>query len=228
VTAITLNLLAEEQLAEQASARDPFKTAAAICASVLTLVVMSGSALYVAAGQKKAEANMLQARWNSQVAAEAAGGAADFQSVKSMADDIVAINHARPLYAHQLALIKDLLPDSVQLTRIAFTLTLEVREGGDAATTDSADAGKDKPRRVAPPKAVPHLSLQLEGKATSNRPELEVDQFIQTLRGDTALNERVKQIQLRAIGRPPVSSEGDAAALPSAQFVIECQYKESD
>lgn len=228
MTAITLNLLAEEQLAEQANARDPLKTAVAICASILTLVVMGGSVLYAVAGHKKTEANLLQAHWDSLVAAEAGGGTADFRSVKSMADDIVAINHSRPLYAHQLALIKDLLPDSVQLTRITFTLALEVRDAGNADTAGSTDADKDKPRRVAVAKALPHLNLQLEGKATSNRPELEVDKFIQTLRSDAAFNERVKQIQLRSIARPPAFNGSDASAPLCAQFVIECQYKESN
>ena len=228
MTAITLNLLAEEQLAEQANARDPLKTAVAICASILTLVVMSGSVLYVVAGQKKTEANLLQARWDSSVAAEAVGGTADFRSVKSMADDIIAINHSRPLYAHQLALIKDLVPDSVQLTRITFTLALEVRDAGNADTAGSADADKDKPRRVAVAKTVSHLNLQLEGKAMSNRPELEVDTLIQTLRSNAAFNERVKQIQLRSIARSPVSTSEGAPTVPTAQFVIECQYKESN
>jgi hypothetical protein len=226
VTAITLNLLAEEQLAEQANARDPLKTAVAICASILTLVVMSGSVLYVVAGQKTTEASLLQARLDSSVAAEAAGGTADFRSVKSIADDIIAINHSRPLYAHQLALIKDLVPDSVQLTRITFTLALEVHDAGNADTAGSADADKDKPRRVAVAKVVSHLNLQLEGKAMSNRPELEVDTLIQTLRSNAAFNERVKQIQLRSIAPSAISTSEGAPTVPTAQFIIECQYKE--
>ena len=209
MTAITLNLLAEEQLAEQANARDPFKTTLAICISVLMFVAMSGSALLMVASQKKTEADMLQTRWDSIAAAQAGGVAADFQSAKSFADDIVAINHARPLYAHQLALIKDLLPDSIQLSRITFATTTQVRDAGNAG-----------------PKAVSHLTLQLQGKATSNRPELEVDAYIQTLRGNAAFGEWVREIQLRSIARPS-GSGGEVPSGPlSADFLIECQYKE--
>jgi hypothetical protein len=227
VTAITLNLLAEEQLAEQASARDPFKTAVAIGIAIITLVVMSGSILYVIAGQTKTEAGALQARLDTLLSSEAAAGEPDFRSIKALADDIIALNHTRPLYAHQLALIKDLMPESIQLSHITFTLSVDVQTEARAEAGGEENTTKERPRRTVAPKTSTHLILQMTGEAVSNRPELEVDTFMQILRNDAAFNERVKQIQLLSIARPPASAGSERGAKLSTQFIIECQYKES-
>ena len=54
MTAITLNLLAEEQLAQVARARDPLKILVAVGLGVLSLLVACGSTLSVIRGQKLA------------------------------------------------------------------------------------------------------------------------------------------------------------------------------
>ncbi len=217
MTAITLNLLAEEQLAQQANARDPVKTAVAIGISLLTLVVATGSILYIFANQKRTEAALLEARWNALAAGQSANGAADFKTQKAFADDLVAINRMRPIYAHQMALLKDLLPDSIQLSHISFTMTVQARDAGS-----DDESGK----RLSAPKNAAHVSLMCDGTALSSRPEIEVDSFLDTLRNNPDFKAGVKQIQLRSIARTGVTPGSEATTLPSAQFVIECQYKE--
>jgi len=216
VTAITLNLLAEEQLAQQANARDPVKTTLAICTGLLMLVVASGSILYIIAGQRQTKAALLEARYNALAAGQSANGGQDFKSLKSFADDLVAINRLRPTYARQMALLKDLVPDSVQLRHVGFTMAVQAR---DAGTED--DSGK----RLSAPKNVAHLTLMFDGTALSSRPEIEVDSFLDKMRANPDFNSLVKQIQLRSISRSG-DTPGDVATVPTAQFVIECQYKE--
>jgi len=226
VTAICLNLLAEQQLAQQAHARDPLKTVTAICAALLTIVVGTGSVIYVIAGQKRIEAALLRAHYESLSSTETSDSAAEFKSYKSFADDIVAINHMRPLYAGQLALIKDLVPDSIQLARMDFRMTVEASDPATASQSAGGDDGVPaQPKHHAAPKNSSHLLLQLEGKAVSRRPEIEVDNFLEKLRTDVNMKERIKQVQLRSIARSSSSSPDDTS-LPSAVFVIECQYKE--
>ena len=229
MTAITLNLLAEEQLAEQANARDPVKTTTAIGTTLLMISVLCGSLLWMEAGQKRTEATLLQSRWDNLNALQTTGAGTDFKSAKSYADDLVSLSRSRTLYAHQLALIKDLVPDSVQLDRINLALNTEVREGGETVGGDTAaSTGKDKakPTRTAKPRNVESLRLQLDGKAVSSHPEMEVDKFLQSLRTDPEFSAQVEQIQLRSIARSPVSGDSASVSLPSATFVIECQYKE--
>ena len=170
MTAITLNLLAEEQLAEQASARDPVKSAAAIGATLLMLSALCGSLLWVVAGQRRTEVNLLKVRWDNVGAQQATSAGTDFKSTKSYADDLVALSRARTLYARQLALIKDLVPDSVQLSRINLALNTEVHEGAGTAGGDAlASAGndKDKPVRTARPRSIERLRLQLMARRSA-------------------------------------------------------------
>jgi hypothetical protein len=224
MTAITLNLLAEEQLAEQASARDPLKTAIAAGALIISFTALSGSVLWVYAGQKKTEAGRLQARWDTLAASEQGAGGEIFQSIKSMADDVVAINRSRMLWAPQLAVVKDIVPDSIQLLRLNFSVTTEAQQLGAAPSGEESASGKSK--RPPAPKNTERVTLQLEGKAVSSRPEIEVDTFIQTLRSNPVFSEQVKQIQLRSIARAPIVNDRAEANVPAAQFVIDCLYKE--
>jgi hypothetical protein len=227
MTAITLNLLAEEQLAERASARDPVKTAIAIGASLLMLMVLSGSLFWVAASQKRTEANLLQARRDALFATQAGAAGANFKSMKSYADDLAAVNRSRALYAAQMALIKNLVPDSVELNRINLTSITEVREIAPAADGDAAGAiDKEKTSKAPKSKTIEHLSLQLDGRAIGIRPELEVDKFLQELRSNADFSAQVEQIQLRSIARSPVTAESTGLNVPAASFVIDCQYKE--
>lgn len=64
MTAITLNLLAEEQLAQEARARDPVKLFIAVGLGVLTMVVALGGVLSAVVIQKRSELGGLQSKWD--------------------------------------------------------------------------------------------------------------------------------------------------------------------
>jgi hypothetical protein len=102
------------------------------------------------------------------------------------------------------------------LTRIGFTLAIETTGG------DSGEAEGKHPVR----KQSKHLALRLEGAASSARPELEVDQFLKSLRGDTRFGALVEDIQLRSIARAADDANKTGRRLPAVSFVIECSYKE--
>src|SRR5258706_15109245 len=107
MTAITLNLLAEELQAEQARARDPVKMAIAIGAGLLTITVACGAAVNHLASVKRGEAAVLRAKWDeheSQLSGASSGVAAG----KIQTETLLAIHRRRELCARQLALIKDL------------------------------------------------------------------------------------------------------------------------
>ena len=228
--AITLNLLAEELQAEQARARDPLKVGIAIGASLVAITVAVGAVLGFMANKKHSEVAALQVKWDEHQG-KLAGPSAGFAAVKNQAETLMAINHARILCAPQLALIKDLVPETINLNRLGFTLITEVSQAGvppadtPAASADP-DTSKAKARRPAGPGGRRHLVLQIEGKAISPRPEIEVDKFIQSLHATPTFNDQVTQIQLRSIARATGGGEAGTGAMPSAFFVIECQFKE--
>lgn len=211
-------------MAEQARARDPVKVSLAIGGSLAAALAIAGSVLSVSAGQKRAELQTRQQRYDEVNRSLQTALGADFGTIKAQAEDIIAMNQARTLCAPQLALLKDLVPDKVQLSRITFSVAMSAP---DPVTTQPAeDPSQAKAKRTARPKTGSHLVVQLEGKVYSGRPEIDVDDFIQTLRSDPAFSGQVKQIQLRTIARASVSSEGGVGAAQAAFFVIECQYKE--
>lgn len=218
MTAIILNLLAEEQQAQAARAHDPLKLFVAIGLTVLSVAVACGSALSVRSGKKAAELQGLEARWKT---LNSDGGQEDeFPKIRALAEEIVAVNNSRVLLAPQLALVKDLIPPTVRLSQISFSLAVEiprVESSGDEAT-----GGK----RVRQPAPIERLVLRLEGIAISSRPELEVDRFLQTLRDNTRFSAVIDDIQLRSESRTSVDIEKTGRGVPAANFVIECRYKE--
>jgi len=216
--AITLNLLAEEQQAQVERARDPIKFFIAVGLVVLTVAVAWGGTLSAMLAQRRVELQGLEARWKKMN--DVGQGEGDYQKNSQFADEIVAINHSRVMVAPQLAMVKDLIPSSVQLTHINFALATQTT-GGDSGGEEGAEG-----KHPARPKQSRHLVLQLEGLASSARPELEVDQFLKSLRGDTRFGAMVEDIQLRSIARTTRDADKVGGAVPAVNFTIECWYKE--
>lgn len=216
--AITLNLLAEEQQAQEARARDPVKLFTVLGLTVLTVAVAWGGALSAVLMQKRSELQGLEARWSKMNDVGAEEG--EFQRVNAFAEEVVEMNHSRIVLAPQLALVKDLIPPSVQLTQIGLALSTATAgpEGGGEGGAEARHAGRQKRSE--------RLVLRMEGIASSSRPELEVDQFLKTLRSDARFSAAVDEIQLRSISRTSRDADKSGHTLAAAGFVIECWYKE--
>ena len=225
---ITLNLLAEEHQAEQAAARDPIKGAVAFGILLVLLAVGAGTYFSIQVGRTAATIDGLQQLWDKISAGSGAGLSAEVRASKSVAQEILDIHRARPLFAPQLALVKNVIPETIQLTRFGFTISSEASAPTPVAAEPADELGKKSkatvaaPARAARPKVVDRVRMQLEGKATCSRPEMEVDEFLKALRVDPAVQEQIQQIQLLSIARLPTGAD----ALPAVAFVIECQYKE--
>lgn len=226
MTAITLNLLAEEQQAEQANARDPVKTALAIGLSLVSLAMILGTIFWSVASDRRIQAGILQDHWDRIVAAQQATGADSYEAVSAAAGEIYTLNRTRMLSAPQIALVKDMIPKSVQLSRVTMQIVTETLDQGPAAPDEPEKGSKVK--RAAPRKAVERFALVMDGRAFSSRPEIEVDNFLNALRNYPAFRDQVKSIQLRSIARTEAANGDGASAGPFASFVIDCQYKEGD
>jgi hypothetical protein len=216
MTAITLNLLAEEQLAQEARARDPVKLFIAVGLGVLTMAVALGGILSAVLMQKRSELAGLQSKWDKMNN----GGAEEtnFQKLNNAAGEIVAINHTRILMAPQLGLVKDLIPPSVQLTQLAFAMSVE---------SPGAEGGGDdgEGRHGGHPKKTQRLVARLDGKAFGGQPELEVDRFLKLLRSDARFSALIEDIQLRSISHVTETDKSNVTR-EAASFSIECWYKE--
>lgn len=223
MTPITFNLLAEEQRAQHASARDPVKITIGISVVLIALVVGVGAWLQTKVERTKQELAEARKRQQGIEDAQTKGGGG-FAAVRTMAADVVAINQSRLLYSPELAMVKDLIPDGIQLTTLKFSLAKEAAPIELPPPVEKKGSEEIRPRRSAP-KAADHLVLQLEGKAFGAQPELVVDSFIKGLRDNAGFMAKVKEIQLRSIARAPMPADGGAVSNP-AVFVVECQYQE--
>jgi hypothetical protein len=217
MTAITLNLLAEEQLAQEARARDPVKLIIAIGLGVLAAAVAWGGVLSAILMEKRSELTGLQSKWDKMNGGDAQES--DFQKLNNLAEEIVTVNHSRILIAPQFALVKDLVIPSVRLTQVDFALSVDNPISADAAEDGGEGLHKGHPKKVQ------RLVLRLDGKAFSSEPELEVDRFLKVLRSDARFGQLVQDIQLRSIGHV---TETDKAgnSRDAASFSIECWYRE--
>ena len=222
---IIINLLAEEQQALQERARDPFKVALAIGVGAVALVMAVSVLLSVFSVNYKVEATKLQGKLQALEVEQTGGENGPFRTIKGVADDLLEINRSRLLFAPQFALIKDLVPDSIQLTHLSLATVVEAQESSGSSADES---GKEKARRPSRPKTVERVVLRLEGKAVSPRPqpELEATAFRQILETNTAFRTYVNKVELRSVSRSGAADGGGAGGPYTAQFVIECQYKE--
>jgi hypothetical protein len=225
MNSIIINLLAEEQQAEQDRARDPFKVSLAVGIGALALVTAVSVLLPVFAASYKIQAAKLRREWQDLEAQQTGGEGGSLRVIKELADDLLELNRSRRLCAPQLALIKDLVPNSIQLTHLGFVTTIETEESGGSPADESAEG---KAKRAAHPKTVERAVLRLEGIAVSSRPqpELEATAFQQILETNVAFQAYIKKVELRSVSRGATPPDGGGAGPYVAQFVIECQYKE--
>jgi hypothetical protein len=224
VTAITLNLLVEEQLAQEAQARDPVKIVVAASICLISVAVLVGMAVSRSTVQRTTEADALQAKWDA-IQSNPGTSAADTKSYKGLAEEIRAINQARPLYASQLAIIKDVVPDTIQLTQVGLSYVTE-EVTAVAPEPAAAPADGEKPARRTRPKSHNHVSLVLSGQASCARPEIEVDEFIKKMKADAALSKLVEEISLRSLTRTSAPADTPGTHEPTVMFSINCQYKD--
>lgn len=222
VNPIIINLLAEEEQAEQARARDPVKVLIAISTGLLAVTVAVGGVLAGVVLHNEVEMKNLERQWQKLETQQTSRNVGDYQSLKQLADDLIEINQSRRLCAPQLALIKDIIPDYIQLIRLSL-VTTTVAHGPTGPPPEDASELKTKiAQRSAP--ATQLVTLQLEGKVVSARPEEDVANFRHNLASTAKFSEQINEVQLRSYGRLAGPAEHGGSAI--GQFVIECQYKE--
>jgi hypothetical protein len=222
MTAITLNLLAEEQIALQRRARDPFKIVLAIGVALVTLAVGAGALLSLLVSRRDVAVSQLDARLKSLGEGEIAEKEVIFQYHKSLAEDIVTVNRSRVLFAAHMATVKDVVPDNVQLMNFGLAVATETAQ--PVPVVDNGD-DTDKPKRPVRGKTTERLVLKLDGRAFGTVPALAVDDFQRLLREDPVLGPQLQDVQLRSFASTGGGPDGQAGP-PSAVFVIDCFFKE--
>lgn len=224
MTAITLNLLAEEQRALEARARDPFKVTLIVGVLAVTLTIVIGFMLSFVANKYRIQASQLRAEIEALGESAVAEAEIRYRWTESLSQDVVTINRQRFLFADKLAAIKDLAPSTIQLTTLDLSVQTITKQLEPVLPTGStAEPASTKPRR---PQKTELLVLRFEGRATGARPELEVDEFLHRVREGNQFSGVLEDIQLQSIARAGLTDpSGAAPKAPSAFFVIECTLR---
>ncbi len=172
MTAITLNLLAEEQSYVRSGRLRSLMRIVGFGSVLFGLAAAAGWNLTVAVDQQRVEADARQQQLHMLESRLVIAQARASRKAVTVPDDLSASHRLRPLCAPQLALLKDVVPNSIQLTQVGFA--------------SSAESGG---------------TLTLRGRAVGDQPEIDVDAFLETLRSNASVGEEINQVQLRSLAR---------------------------
>jgi hypothetical protein len=223
VKSIIINLLVEEELAQAARARDPVKLMIAINTAVLALVVAVGGVFSGMAMRSGVAVKLAEAKLHELEKQQTSGSVGAYLSLKQWTDDLIELNQSRRLCAPQLALLKDLIPDYIQIVRLTLTTVAVVR----APAAPPPEAGQDDVKAKIAARAAPAAQLAvllLDGKIISTHPEDDLANFRKILESDPLFSAQIQLVKLRSYGR--VSGPAERGGPITGQFVFECQFKE--
>ncbi|MCX7915292.1 MAG: hypothetical protein N3A53_03185 [Verrucomicrobiae bacterium] len=212
---ITINLLAEEQLARKERAHDPLKIVLAVGLGLVTVAVGLGGWFSLLASRAQTAHESAKSR----LAELEKGNVAvqEFQQQRTLAEALVAVHESRVLVAPLLAQFKDAVPDSISLRGLQFQMVTETKSAEPVA---EGETKRPKPQKTE------RMVVRLDGVARGTPPELTVDRFLQTMRRDPQLAKTVEEIQLVSISRQLATREANGAAAPVATFTVECRLKD--
>jgi Tfp pilus assembly protein PilN len=215
---IRINLLEEEQKQKLARKRDPMMLAIRLGGLAVVAVLVYSLILYAREKSLKEQLTALKNDWSLQEVkfAKVDGEIKNLQQTFVKTELLKTCIHNRFLWAPQLELYKDVIPNTVQITRLV----------GHREIVTPAPPTSSKAPPVFPMEVV-HVTL--EGVADGPRPELAVQNFLTKLKSDQKLSAYVEEVKLVSLNRGGSTGKGENESgidQANARFVIEIQYKQ--
>lgn len=218
---IRLNLLAEDQAAEEVRRRDPVKRAIWVAGLLVTLMLVWSSSLQLKAMLAKRDLGQVEGRMNTHTN--------EYQLVQKNAKSIKEANlklealqqlaHNRFLSANLLNALQQTTVDDVQLVHLRADQTYVFTEGTKPRTNDN---------RVLPGKPATwteKIVLTLDGNDASASGD-QYNKLKEALSGNRyfldALD-KTNQVALKGLGTPQVNPETGKQFM---SFTLECRYPE--
>ncbi len=219
---IRINLLAEQQAAEEMRRRDPVKRATWASAFLIGILVLVSGYLQFQLMAAMRAVNKSESEWkriepdftkitsNLNKIAEAERKWAALQSL--------ATNRflwAPPLNALQYVMVS---VDDVQVTRLKTDQSYLITEGVKPSTNSVGGVSRGKPATSRE-----KVMITIDAKDSSKRPGDQIVKFQQAITNYPYFRTNLQKTELT--GRSP-RSEGDASTRPFVTFIIDCQYPE--
>ena len=217
---IRINLLAEQQAADELRRRDPVKRAIWLSGFLVGATVVWSGYLQVKLMAATREVNQVEAQWKKIES--------DFVKVTSNLNKTVeaerkwealqtlATNRflwAPPLNALQFVMLS---VDDVQITRLKTDQTYQMTEAVKPSTNSAGNISRGRPAS-----AREKIVLTIDAKDYSKRPGDQVPKFQEAIANYPYFKTNLQKTELT--GRSP-RQDGDASGRPFVTFSIDCLY----
>ena len=221
---IRINLLAEDQAAEQMRRRDPVKRVVWGAGLLITLVLCWSAWLQIRVGYAAHEASEYEVRW-TKLEKDFKRVTTNLQQTAEIERKLSALNRLatnRFLWGTPLNALQNVIVENVQVTRLkasqAYVLTEEIKP-----TEQDSKKTLGKPATSAE-----KITLVIEGKDFSNPPGSQVNQFKETLTGDPYFKVKLKRVDgVRLTERSAPQTDPNDATKPFVLFTLSCVYAET-
>jgi len=211
---IHINLLAEEQAAEEMRRRDPVKRAIFIGVSLVVLALMLGTwragAALLAKGKLAAVQTQIDSKTNAYQHADA-----DLKKIAAIKGKLTALEKlqsARFLQGNLLNALQTATVDGVQLTRLrleqSYYLSQSEGEAGKSAKISTVKETK---------------MLRLDARDFSTNPGDQVNAFKDTIAKQSYLQSVLGKTNAVQLAGPPSALQTDIGK-PYVTFVLECRF----
>jgi hypothetical protein len=222
--AIRINLLAEDQVAEEMRRKDPVKRAIWLASFVVFLVLLWGLTLYLKCIIARTEVNNLEAKWKSmeKAAKQVEVARKNAVEVAHRLSALTQFSTNRFLWANALEALQHSCVDNIQVIHLKADQMFYSNEGSKPRTNDAATAtGKV-------PTAVEKISLLLEAKDFSARVAEQVPRYKEALANAPffqARLQRTNSVLLTSMSSPQGEGQKRAAY---AVFGLQLNFQEKE
>ena len=221
---IRINLLAEDQAAEEMRRQDPVKRAIVLASFLVALVLMWSGWLQVKLGYAAHEQAKYEGQW-AKLEKDFTTVTANLQKTAEIESKLSALHQLetnRFLWGMPLSALQHVMIGNIQVTRIktsqSYALTDEVKP-------KTSDDGKTTPGK--PPTSTEKILLTITAKDFGSPPGLQVNPFKESIAAFPYFKEHLKRVD--GVHLTELSSPQTDPAEPSKPFVIltlDCIYPE--
>ena len=220
---IRLNLLAEDQAAEDLRQRDPVKRAIWLAALLVVLMLVFSSFLQLRATFANSELSRVEGQISSHTNAyqKVLDNRNKIADVKQKLGKLRQLASIRFLNGTLLNAFQQTTVEDVQLLKLRADLTYLCTEGTKSHTNDDGVLIKGRPAT-----ATENIRLILEGNDASPNPGDQLNKFKQVLAAHPYFKQmltRTNAISLKNLSPPQVSP---TSGKPCVVFTLECRYPE--
>jgi hypothetical protein len=219
---IRINLLAEQQAAEELRRRDPVKRATMATGIVFGLLLLWGGYLQIKLMGAMREVNRYEKDWKAleneyNLVSSNLNRVAEAESRISA---LYSLATNRFLWGSVLNALQYTLVEDVQLVRLKTEQSYTLTEGTKASTNKATGVvTKGKPGT-----SKQRVTLTIEAKDYSNKPGDQVPKFQERLNNEPFFKTNLQKSELT--GLSPVQSDAANPGRQYKQFTLECQFQE--